>query len=157
MRKRIATTTKPAPPSSPALGKRASANTASAVEATTPATNQGSYRFRVVAPGGTLRGAAFTREQLVTGAVLPGGNGPFPFGGDDPDGRWEKLWRLADCLLEKGVLDRFLERYAADTGGDDPAKFLPWVEEVYDPVAFAEDFQEGRAGSFLVDRVLRRE
>ena len=56
-----------------------------------------------------------------------------------------------------GMLDRFLEHYAADTGGDDSAKFLPWVEEIYDPVAFAANFQTSRAGSFLVDRLLRRE
>lgn len=56
-----------------------------------------------------------------------------------------------------GMLDQFLERYAADTGGTDPARFLPWVEEVYDPAAFAADFQTSRAGSFIVDRVLKRE
>lgn len=56
-----------------------------------------------------------------------------------------------------GMLDKFLECYAADTGGMDPARFLPWVEEVYDPVAFAANFQESRAGSFLVDRILARE
>lgn len=56
-----------------------------------------------------------------------------------------------------GMLDLFLERYAADTGGNDPARFLPWVEEVYDPAAFAADFQTSRAGSFIVDRVLKRE
>ena len=56
-----------------------------------------------------------------------------------------------------GMLDRFLERYAADTGGTDPANFLPWVEEVYDPAAFAAEFQTSRTGAFLVDRVLRRE
>jgi protein tyrosine phosphatase (PTP) superfamily phosphohydrolase (DUF442 family) len=56
-----------------------------------------------------------------------------------------------------GMLDKFLACYAADTGGNDPARFLPWVEEVYDPVAFAATFQESRAGSFLVDRILARE
>ncbi len=56
-----------------------------------------------------------------------------------------------------GMLDKFLEQYAADTDGDDPAKFLPWVEDVYDPIAMAADFTESRAGSFLVDRILARE
>jgi len=56
-----------------------------------------------------------------------------------------------------GMLDLFLERYAQDTGGQNPAAFLPWVEEVYDPAAFAADFHASRAGSFLVDRILRRE
>ena len=67
------------------------------------------------------------------------------------------IWYGHVKAAKTGMLDRFLERYVADTGGDDPAKFLPWVEEVYDPVAFAADFQTSRAGSFLVDRVLRRE
>ena len=56
-----------------------------------------------------------------------------------------------------GMLDAFLDRYAADTGGKDPANFLPWVENVYDPVAMATSFQDSRAGSFLVDRILARE
>jgi protein tyrosine phosphatase (PTP) superfamily phosphohydrolase (DUF442 family) len=55
-----------------------------------------------------------------------------------------------------GMLDRFLERYAADTAGD-PDQFLHWVDEMYDPVAFSAEFQETRFGAFLIDRVLRRE
>jgi hypothetical protein len=39
---------------------------------------QGVYRFRLVASGITMRGAPFTREQLVSGAVVPGGDQPFP-------------------------------------------------------------------------------
>jgi protein tyrosine phosphatase (PTP) superfamily phosphohydrolase (DUF442 family) len=67
------------------------------------------------------------------------------------------IWYGHVKAAKTGMLDRFLERYIADTGGEDPARFLPWVDETYDPVAFAADFSETRAGSFLVDRILRRE
>jgi protein tyrosine phosphatase (PTP) superfamily phosphohydrolase (DUF442 family) len=56
-----------------------------------------------------------------------------------------------------GMLDLFLERYARDTGGNDPDAFLPWVDEVYDPLTFAADFAGSRFGSFFVDRILARE
>ena len=56
-----------------------------------------------------------------------------------------------------GSLDVFLERYIRDTGGDRPAEFEPWVDQVYDPAAFNAAYSASRAGSFFVDRILRRE
>jgi hypothetical protein len=53
-------------------------------EAATPASMQGVYRFRLLASGATMRRRPFTREQLLTGAVLRGGDGPFPKGGNNP-------------------------------------------------------------------------
>lgn len=55
-----------------------------------------------------------------------------------------------------GMLDFFLERYWADTGGD-PAQFLEWVDRAYDPVAFARAFHASGAASFVVDKILQRE
>ncbi|HVZ33073.1 MAG TPA: hypothetical protein VG963_11640, partial [Polyangiaceae bacterium] len=53
----------------------------------------GVYRFHVLAVGVTMRGAPFTREQLLTGAVFSGGDQPLPTGagGTSP-------WC---CLLER--------------------------------------------------------
>ncbi len=55
-----------------------------------------------------------------------------------------------------GMLDYFLERYWADTGGD-ARQFLAWVDEVYDRDAFTEAFHASSVASFIVDKVLRRE
>jgi len=55
-----------------------------------------------------------------------------------------------------GMLDFFMERYWADTGGD-RTRFLAWVDEVYDPDAFTAAFHASGAASFLVDKILRRE
>ncbi len=55
-----------------------------------------------------------------------------------------------------GVLDHFLERYWADTGGD-RTQFLSWVDEVYDRDAFTAAFHANGIASFVVDKVLRRE
>lgn len=55
-----------------------------------------------------------------------------------------------------GMLDYFLECYWRDTGGD-PSRFLQWVDEVYDPVAFAQSFHSGEVANFVVDKVLSRE
>jgi hypothetical protein len=52
-------------------------------EAVTLASRAGLYRVRVVAAGLTLHGLPFTREQLLTGVTLRGGDGPHPFGGSD--------------------------------------------------------------------------
>ncbi len=55
-----------------------------------------------------------------------------------------------------GMLDFFLERYWADTGGD-RSRFLQWVDEVYDPETFAQSFHDSGVASFIVDKILRRE
>jgi protein tyrosine/serine phosphatase len=55
-----------------------------------------------------------------------------------------------------GMLDFFMERYWADTGGD-RTQFRHWVDEVYDRDAFIKGFQASSTASFLVDKILRRE
>ncbi|HEY3407639.1 MAG TPA: hypothetical protein VGK53_05650, partial [Propionicimonas sp.] len=75
------------------------------------ATIDGVYRFRLVAQGVTLRGLPFTREQLLTGAVLHRGDQPPRT--SDPAGHGE--WcELIDCLLEQGTLDAFLDEHKID-------------------------------------------
>jgi hypothetical protein len=77
-------------------------------EASTSASLQGVYRFRVVGSGGTLRGLPFTREQLLSGAVLLGGDNPFPTSGPSTKAQDEQLCRLLECLLGSQTLGRFL-------------------------------------------------
>jgi hypothetical protein len=72
-------------------------------EGTTLATLSGVYRFRVVGHGTTMRGRAFTREQLLTGAVWKGGDNPPPTSQGDPTVDHERLCRLLACLLGKVV------------------------------------------------------
>lgn len=64
----------------------------------------GIYRFTVRAEGGSIRGAPFTREALLTAAVWPGGDRPDP----DPgaDGEWCRLLR---CILDKGAISPELQ------------------------------------------------
>lgn len=50
----------------------------SVYEASTRAAMPGVYHFRALADGNTLKGLAFTREQLLTGGVSQGGDHPFP-------------------------------------------------------------------------------
>ena len=77
-------------------------------EVVTLASLAGLYRVRVVAAGLTLHGLGFTREQLLTGATLRGGDGPPPFGGSDPAGTQNDLCHLLECLLDQDKLGRFL-------------------------------------------------
>ncbi len=66
-------------------------------------------------------------------------------------------WRFGHVRSGKtGILDLFLARYAeaqAATG----IRFLDWVRDVYDEAALRRDFKAGRFGSFLTERLLRRE
>lgn len=94
-------------------------------EGTIEATLAGVYRFRVMAQGRTLKGRRFTREQLLTGATLHGGDGPFPFGGRDPNSDREDICQLIDCLIERGALKSFLDRNEID------ADFLKRCLHVY--------------------------
>ncbi len=55
-----------------------------------------------------------------------------------------------------GMLDFFMERYWADTGGD-RSQFLRWVDEVYDRDAFTAAFKASSTASYIVDKILRRE
>lgn len=55
-----------------------------------------------------------------------------------------------------GILDLFLDRYEAaqrETG----IGFLDWVRDVYDEAALKREFRAGRLGSFVTERLLRRE
>jgi hypothetical protein len=84
--------------------------------ADTVAVNQGVYRFHVVATGVTLRGLPFTREQQLSGAVVPGGNtSPLR---SDPSSRAndEALCRLLQCLLSPDAFGRLLVERHIDPG-----------------------------------------
>ncbi|MDQ3342453.1 MAG: M64 family metallo-endopeptidase [Actinomycetota bacterium] len=71
-----------------------------AFETTTVAHQAGVYHFRVLAAGQTLRGRAFTREQLVTGFTYRGGDDPTtPGDGGDGGGGRDDWCRLLECLL----------------------------------------------------------
>ena len=85
----------------------------------------GVYRFRVLGSGITLRGHRFTREQTVTGALLRGGDGPFPFGGNDPQGNRRKLCELVECWSRSGVFKDAAARMGVDCEG-----FLRCVRKV---------------------------
>lgn len=66
-------------------------------------------------------------------------------------------WRFGHVKAGKtGILDLFLARYAAAREASGIG-FLAWVREGYDEAALRHDFRAGRLGSFLTDRVLRRE
>jgi hypothetical protein len=73
----------------------------------------GVYQFRVLANGWTHRGEAFTREQLLTGVIVIGGNSPSP---TTPPGdrRDDLLCCLLGCLLKNEALDRFLAQHNID-------------------------------------------
>jgi protein tyrosine/serine phosphatase len=66
-------------------------------------------------------------------------------------------WRFGHVKAGKtGILDLFLTRYA-EARATSGIGFLAWVREGYDEAALRRDFQAGRLGSFLTERVLRRE
>ncbi len=69
---------------------------------------QGVYRFHVVASGLTMRGLLFTHEQVLSGAVVPGGNNTFPTSGPSTRGQDEALCKLLQCLLSPDALRRVL-------------------------------------------------
>jgi hypothetical protein len=77
-------------------------------EGTVPTPLPGTYHVRVVGEGLTLRGAPFTREQLLTAVALPGGDRP-PAGPVD-DGH--RICELLECLTK--VSAKFLERNSID-------------------------------------------
>ena len=55
-----------------------------------------------------------------------------------------------------GVLDAFFERYLSDTR-EQPMDFMDWVDNVYDQQALKASFRPAALGSFIVDKILRRE
>ena len=75
----------------------------------------GIYRFHVVAEGGTFRGAAFTREQLLNAAVWLGGDRPDVPPRDTDHCDWS---RLLNCLLNETPLSRELEERLRKEGID---------------------------------------
>jgi hypothetical protein len=77
-------------------------------EASTLAGIQGVYRFHVLASGVTMRGRSFTREQLLSGAVVAGGDNPSPTSDPSTRERDRQLCGLLECLLRPEVLGRFL-------------------------------------------------
>jgi len=84
--------------------------------AATAAVLSGVYPFRVLANGSTLRGRAFTREHVLTGAVWKGGDNPPPTSKDDPQDDKDRLCRLLSCLLSETVLGPEFERRLKELG-----------------------------------------
>lgn len=80
-------------------------------EASMVAAIAGVYRFRVIAKGVTLRKVAFTREQLLTGSVVLGGNNPVSVG--DPK-RGHEMCDLLECLLRPEAFGRLLAEHKID-------------------------------------------
>ena len=72
----------------------------------------GVYRIRVVASGVTMRGAPFTREQLLSATAILGGDTPSPTSGPSTKDADEALCRLIECLL--GSFGRFLTQHNID-------------------------------------------
>jgi hypothetical protein len=74
------------------------------------ASQAGVYTIHFVAEGGTSRGAAFTREQLATAAVWPGGDRPTDPPADPAGGSGGLDWcELLACLLSEKNLSREVE------------------------------------------------
>jgi hypothetical protein len=81
-----------------------------AFEASTIASMQGIYRFRVMASGITFRGAPFTREQTLTAAVFQGGDKQLPTSHDDPRTRDEQFCHLLECLIASDAFSKFFSQ-----------------------------------------------
>lgn len=83
-------------------------------ETSTVAVISGVYRFRLLAYGATLRGHPFTREQLLSAAVVPGGDNPPPTSDPSTQGRDKQFCDLLMCLLKPEALGRFLSEHQID-------------------------------------------
>jgi hypothetical protein len=75
----------------------------------------GVYQVRVFANGWTHRGEAYSREQLLTGVTVVGGNSPSPTT-PPADHRGDLLCCLLNCLLKSPGFDRFLAQHNIDAG-----------------------------------------
>jgi hypothetical protein len=73
----------------------------------------GVYQFRVLANGWTHRGEAYTREQLLTGVTVVGGNSPSPTT-PPADHSGDLLCCLLNCLLKNPGFDGFLAQHNID-------------------------------------------
>jgi hypothetical protein len=62
-----------------------------------------------------MQGSLFEREQTLTAVAVPGGDIWNP---NDP--KTNDLCRLLDCLIEKGVVSRDLQKRLSDLGIDLP-------------------------------------
>jgi hypothetical protein len=85
-----------------------------AFEGSLVAAQDGVYGFHVRATGGTMRGEPFTREQLLSAAVVRGGDRPPPRSDPSRDDEIRSLCALVACLLEPDRLGRVLERRGVD-------------------------------------------
>ncbi len=83
-------------------------------ETTVTATFPGVYRMRALATGVTMRGMPFTREQLLTGAVLRSGDGPLPTGDDHGHEKDRALCELLSCVLKDRSVAKLLDRLDLD-------------------------------------------
>jgi len=84
-------------------------------EASTSAAVSGIYHARVMAHGVTLRGARFTREQLLDAAVWAGGDVPYQPPRDDHRPEW---CDLLNCLVGEKVLSPELVKRWREQGID---------------------------------------
>ncbi len=73
----------------------------------------GVYRFAVRAAGGTMRGQPFTREQLLSAVVVPGGGKP-PASDPNLRGEVQALCELVNCLLAPDQLGQWLHAQGVD-------------------------------------------
>jgi hypothetical protein len=74
----------------------------------------GVYRIGVVASGVTMRGAPFTREQLLSATAILGGDSPPATSGPSSKAADEALCRLIECLLGQRSLGGFLAQHDVD-------------------------------------------
>lgn len=119
------------------------------------------HRDRLLRLAGLLEGAAHPllihcksgadRAGLIAAVILL-------LRGATPDEAAAQLsWRFGHVRSGRtGILDLFLARYA-EAHAASGIGFLDWVREGYDEAALRRDFQPGRIGSFVTDRLLRRE
>jgi hypothetical protein len=83
-------------------------------EGNTLASIPGVYRFRAIASGYTLRGVLFTREQLLSGTVVLGGDNPSPTSDPSAHTRDTQFCDLLECLLRPEALGNFLMEHHVD-------------------------------------------
>lgn len=83
------------------------------------ATQAGTYRVLIRASGTSRRGRPFTREQLLTAAVLRGGNAPPPIDPGEGDRRKGNAeWcALMECLLRQEGVRALLDRHGLEADG----------------------------------------
>lgn len=73
------------------------------------------------------------------------------------DAQAQLHWRFGHVRQSPtGVLDYMLECYGA-AFRTEGVGFREWVRRGFDPLAMRAEFRAGRAGTFLVERILRRE